>query len=238
MSDLVFQNYSNKCQGWTNPSNLAFGPQIVSLTGYYSPSGSTTLVTIFGSYFFSYSVVRFGTYQPTSYFVNSTSIQFYVPYTLNAGTYTVQVFNGSVGSNTVNYTIDNASGYWMLNSTGSISNTNVGGTNSSIVSVTSLARGAPITVISSPYTVDTTVNWIICDCLGTLTITLPYGNEYIGREMTIRNLTTNAVNSEAPIVVLNESIASNTIIPVTTKSGLWVTIVYDGTYWVVLQDNF
>ena len=44
MSDLVFQNYNNRCKGWTNPSSLNFGPQIDSLSGYYSPAGSTTLV--------------------------------------------------------------------------------------------------------------------------------------------------------------------------------------------------
>lgn len=237
MSDLVLQNYSNKCRGWTNPSSLVFGPQIISLTGYYSPAGSTTLVSIFGSYFYSYSVVNFGTYQPTSYFINSTNIQFYVPYTLNSGTYTVQVFNGSVGSNVVNYTIDNASGYWLLNSSGSITNTNVGGTNSSIVSITSLARGIPIIITTSTYSVPVNVNWIICNYTGgILTITLPYGNQYIGRELTVRNITTNAVNSTLSNISLNGIVSSSLLIA--GIRGLWVTLVYDGTNWIVLQDNF
>lgn len=236
MSDLVFQNYNNKCQGWTNPANLVFGPQIISLTGYYSPAGSTTLISIFGSYFYSYSVISFGTYQPTTYFVNSTTIQFYVPYTLNAGTYPVQVFNGSTGSNVVNYTIDNASGYWLLNSSGSISNTNVGGTNSSVVSLTALARGAPINVTTSTYTVPNNINWVICNySSGTLVITLPSGTQYTGREITIRNITTNAVNSSSANVSLN-GIVSNSLLPTGIK-GTWVTLVYDGTNWIVLQNN-
>jgi hypothetical protein len=238
MSDLVFQNYNNKCQGWTNPSSLAFGPQITSLSSYYSPAGSTTLVSISGSYFFSYSVVSFGIYQPTTYFINSNIIQFYVPYTLNAGTYSVQVFNGSIGSNIVNYTIDNASGYWILNSSGSITNSNVGGTNSSIVSVTALARGAPVIVTDASYNVPSNVNWIICNYTGgPLTISLPYGAEYTGREITIRNITTNAVNSNASNIILNGVISSTILMA--GISGLWVTMVCDGTTnWIVLQDNY
>ena len=30
MSNLVYQNYSNKCKGWTNPSSISLGPQITS----------------------------------------------------------------------------------------------------------------------------------------------------------------------------------------------------------------
>ena len=93
MSDLVFQNYNNRCKGWTNPSSITFGPQIDSLSGYYSPAGSTTLVSINGQNFFSYSTISFGTYSPTVYFINSNILQFYVPSTLNSGTLPVQVFN-------------------------------------------------------------------------------------------------------------------------------------------------
>jgi hypothetical protein len=124
MSDLVYQNYNNKCQGWTNPANLMFGPQINSLSGYQSPSGSSTVVAINGSNFYSYSIVRFGTFTPTVYFINSNLLEFYVPNTLSSGNFNVQVCNGSICSNMVNYTIDNASGYWLLNPGGSISNTN------------------------------------------------------------------------------------------------------------------
>ena len=46
MSNLVYQNYTNKCKGWTNPSNLPLGPQITSLYEYHSPAVSTTIVTI------------------------------------------------------------------------------------------------------------------------------------------------------------------------------------------------
>jgi hypothetical protein len=126
MSDLVYQNYNNRCQGWTPPSSLT-GPQINGLSGYQSPAGSSTVVSISGVNFFSYSTIHFGTFTPTTYFINSNIIQFYIPNTLSSGTFPVQVFNGSIPSNIVTYTIDNASGYWLLNPGGSISNTNSNG---------------------------------------------------------------------------------------------------------------
>ena len=130
MSDLVYQNYNNKCQGWVNPSNQVYGPHITSLSGYQSPAGSHTIISINGSGFYSYSSVLFGTYYPNVYFINSNILQFYVPSSLSSGTFPVQVFNGSYGSNIVTYTIDNASGYWLLNPSGSISNTNLNNTTS------------------------------------------------------------------------------------------------------------
>ena len=233
MSDLVYQNYNNKCQGWTNPSSLFFGPQISSLSGYYSPAGSTTLVSISGTNFLSYSVVTFGIYNPTVYFINSNTLQFYVPSTLNSGTFPITVFNGSISSNTVTYTIDNASGYWLLNSNGSISNTNSG-----TIYISSLSRGAPVT-ITDAYTVPSNVNWIICDTtIGFITITLPSTTQNIGREIMLKNLSTNIVESKTPniIVPINSTTSTTAILPAT--SGAWATIVYDGTNWITMQANF
>ena len=108
MSNLVYQNYSNKCKGWTNPSTISLGPQITSLSEYHSPAGSTTIVTINGTNFYSYSQIAFGTLSPNVYFINSTILQFYIPSNLTYGIYPIQVFNGAIASNIVTYTIDNA----------------------------------------------------------------------------------------------------------------------------------
>jgi len=115
------------CQGWVNPSSTFYGPIIISLSSYYSPAGSTSLVTITGENFYSYSTVLFGTFNPSVYFVSSNSLQFYVPSSLLPGIYPLQVFNGAVGSNIVSYSLDNSSGYWIINPNGSITNTNTGG---------------------------------------------------------------------------------------------------------------
>jgi hypothetical protein len=241
MSELFYQNNINKCKGWSNPSSLIFGPQIINLSSYYSPAGSTTLVSISGANFYSYSVVAFGTYNPTIYFVNSNLIQFYVPSTLNAGTFPIQVFNGSIASNIVTYTIDNASGYWLLNSNGSISNTNT--TNSALVSVTALSRGVPVTISTSlnPYSVPNNTNWIICDTTGgTIYVTLPSGTQYTGRELTLKNPTgTNSVlsNASSNIIPINSiNTFTSTILP--SIEGSWLTIIYNGSSWITMQSNF
>lgn len=251
MSDLVYQNYNNKCQGWTNPTNTIFGPQINNLSGYYSPAGSTTLVSISGSGFYSYSVVAFGTYNPTSYFINSNIIQFYVPSSLNSGTYPVQIYNGSIGSNIVNYTIDNASGYWLLESSGSITNTNTA--NSWLVSVSSLSRGAPIIItnqstdiVNNTYTVPKNVNWIICNysSANSLVISLPAGTEFTGREITLKNFQPNQVTSNATNIINDiNSQAISQILPAATSSETssfypWATLVYNGSNWYIMQSNF
>uniref|UniRef100_A0A6C0ITN4 IPT/TIG domain-containing protein n=1 Tax=viral metagenome TaxID=1070528 RepID=A0A6C0ITN4_9ZZZZ len=124
------------CIGWTNPNNLYYGPVINSLSSYFSPAASTSLVVITGQNFYSWSTVKFGTFFPTVYFINSNILEFYVPTSAAPGTYPIQVFNGSVVSNTKVYTIDNASGYWILNPDGSISpSTNNGGIDVSSVTI-------------------------------------------------------------------------------------------------------
>ena len=233
MSDLVFQNYNNRCKGWTNPSSITFGPQIDSLSGYYSPAGSTTLVSINGQNFFSYSTISFGIYSPTVYFINSNILQFYVPSTLNSGTLTVRVVNGAVQSNYVNYTIDNASGYWLLNSNGSISNTNTN--QSSLVSIGSLARGAPKTITTAAYTILKSDNWIICNSTSTITITLPSGPDNIGRELMFKNIGSGTVNSLSNNIT--SLVGTTTTQILSDTAGQWATLVYDGTNWIIMQGS-
>jgi len=238
MSDLIYQ--TNRCRGWVNPST-SFGPNISNLNGYYSPAGSTTLVSISGTNFFSYSTVSFGTYNPTPYFINSNMIQFYIPIFLNSGIYPVQVFNGSIPSNSVNYTIDNASGYWMLKPNGVIVNTNtVDGTNSGLVNISSLSRGAPITITSTstPYEVPNNINWIICNSDVDIIIILPSGTPFIGREIMIKSVNTGAVLSFTPnIIPLDNPVDDSSTDIILAGKGKWVTLVSDGKFWIVMQGN-
>jgi len=243
MSGLVYQNYSTRCQGWTNPSNNFFGPVINSLSSLYSPAGSTSLVSIQGENFYSYSSISFGTYYPTVYFISSILIQFYVPSTLNSGTYPVQVFNGSIPSNIVTYTIDNASGYWLQSANGNIINTNPYS-----VAVSSLNRGSPVIITDSSkdYVVPLNVNWIVCYSDNTITIYLPNGTEYIGRELTIRNMGSDKIDSSAANIISFPDTpgitplvlsATNEILPINSRGG-WVTLVcYDGKNWMIMQNN-
>ena len=101
--------HNNRHIGWTNnmPSIV---PYITSLSGYISIYQYQSIITIFGNNFRSFSIVRFGTFSLPIVFLNSNQISFYVPSSTPAGSYTVQVFNDSVGSNYVNFDITSISG--------------------------------------------------------------------------------------------------------------------------------
>lgn len=230
---------SNKCQGWVNPGNLYYGPQIDSLSSYQSPSGSNTVVAINGSNFcYGVSTISFGTFFPTVYFVNSNILEFYVPNTLSSGSFPVQVFNGSTGSNIVTYTIDNASGYWLLNSNNNISNTNSRG-----VVATWLSRGAPVILDNSynsslnAYTVPNNVNWIICDASINVFINLPVGTQYSGRELMFKSISGAILANSITNIIQPLAGGSNT--NTICSAGKWVTLVSnnDASTWYVMAGN-
>lgn len=126
MGDLYLT--SRVFQGWVPPNNL-YVPTITYLSSVFSPAGSTTLVAIFGTNFKLYSTIKFGTYTPTMIFINSQQIDFYMPSNALPGKYPVQIFNDNVGSNVIEYTINNTPGLWFQNPYYSdiISNSNTGG---------------------------------------------------------------------------------------------------------------
>lgn len=125
--NLTYRSSTN-CVGWSNPSLVTVKPVISSLSGYYSPAGSTTMVVLFGTNFRTFSRIQFGSFNPVTVFISSNQIEFYVPIAALPGSYPIQVFNDTLASNVVMYTIDNASGYWFLDlPTQRILNTNFGG---------------------------------------------------------------------------------------------------------------
>ena len=178
--------------------------------------------------------------EPFFVFINSNILQFYVPSNLNSGTFPVQVFNGSVGSNNIDYTIDNASGYWLLNSNGSISNTNTSG-----VTVSWLSRGAPVYLdnstntynLTTPYIVPNNVNWIITNDVSnsnSFYIQLPTGISYIGREIMFKSYNVNIISNSYNIVSLSGIAPTNSI----TTSGKWVTLVcLQNLNWEIMQEG-
>ena len=148
---------------------------------------------------------------------------------INCGACEPECPNGAIYSNSVNYTIDNASGYWLINANGTITNTN---TNS--VFVSSLSRSAPF-IVTSSYTVQNTDNWIICNGTGTIVITLPSGTLYTGREIMFKNISNNLVKSTTTNITQLDNTVSDTILqPVI---GNWVTLVSNGTNWIIMQGN-
>jgi hypothetical protein len=170
--------------------------------------------------------------------VNSNILEFYVPNTLSSGTFPVQVFNGSTGSNIVTYTIDNASGYWLLNSNNNISNTNSSG-----IVATWLSRGAPVILDSSynslnAYTVPNNVNWIIGNSSSNIYVNLPIGSQYTGRELMFKSINSGSIiaNSVSTIIQpLTGGVATNIII--SGGLGKWATLVSNGSTWYVMAGN-
>ena len=113
--------------GWINPATNSFLPIITSLSVTNSISGANAIVAILGSGFKPYSTIIFGQYSPIQIFISSGHINFYVPFTATNGSYPVQVYNASIKSNTINYTVDNSIGFWNIDVSGQITNSNSNG---------------------------------------------------------------------------------------------------------------
>lgn len=102
-------------QGWSNPNTGISQPTITELSTNKSHATLLTIVAVLGTNFRPYSTIRFGGYSPDIIFINSEHIEFYVPQIVTMpSTFTVQVFNATVGSNIVNYSLDKAINFWLL----------------------------------------------------------------------------------------------------------------------------
>lgn len=119
---------SRQCRGYTNSLPIV-APYITGLSTTSSILGTTTVVTIFGDNFRNYSTVYFGTTLINNVtFFSSGQLSFYVPSVSTVGTYPIQVFNDTLGSNIVFFTVDNSVGFWNQDPiTGAITNNNSSG---------------------------------------------------------------------------------------------------------------
>lgn len=108
---------------------------------------------------------------------------------------------------------------------------NLGGANSDF-----LRRGGGGVVKTASFTLAATESWIVTNGSGTITVTLPTGAANIGRELMLRNVAAQAVVSASANVAPLAGGANGTAILAAT-AGKWVTLVYDGTQWVIMQGN-
>jgi hypothetical protein len=179
------------CQGWNNPNNNFTTPTITYLSGTFSPVGGNTLVAIFGTNFKLYSIIKFGSFTPTTIFISSNQIDFYVPSTAAYGNYPVQVFNDTIGSNTVEYTLDSSPGFWYLNPSYSdvISNSNPGG----------LIVNGPIEINNVNTSSGTTIGNLVFDN------TVVSGDQYI----IWQNLASITANSSGVLMTGNLNVTGN-----------------------------
>ena len=93
-----------------------------------------------------------------------------------------------------------------------------------------------IPLSSSTYTVKQYDKYVSFGAAATCTITLPNAGEYPNREITIKNTTAFAVNSDsANVKPLATNTAGTAILAAT--AGKYATIISDGYHWVVREAN-
>ena len=92
---------------------------------------------------------------------------------------------------------------------------------------------APVTV-TADFTVGTSAWYINNKSGSTCTATLPTPSSYVGRQITIKNMQAQLVNSASSNVVPIDSTVAGTSILLNVV-GNWATMVSDGTNWVIMQ---
>jgi hypothetical protein len=92
---------------------------------------------------------------------------------------------------------------------------------------------APVTV-TADFTVGSS-SWYINNKSGsTCVVTLPTPSSYVGRQITIKNMQAQLVDSASSNVVPIDSTVAGTSILLNVV-GNWATMVSDGTNWVIMQ---
>ena len=97
---------------------------------------------------------------------------------------------------------------------------------------------AALSTATVTVTADFTVgasSWYINNKSGsTCVVTLPTPSSYVGRQITIKNMQAQLVNSASSNVVPIDSTVAGTAI-LLAVAGNWATMVSDGTNWIVMQ---
>lgn len=88
---------------------------------------------------------------------------------------------------------------------------------------------------TADYTIANTDMWIINNKTGSaLTLTFPAASSWTGRQITVKNMQAQAVNSASSNIVPIDSTTAGTAILLNVV-GNWATLVSDGTNWVIMQ---
>jgi hypothetical protein len=99
----------------------------------------------------------------------------------------------------------------------------------------SIGRGTPVTKTGN-FTVAIAENWIICNGTATITVTLPTASSWTGREIMIKTIAAfTVVSASSNVVPLVGGAAATAIL--SAVAGRHVTLVSDGTSWVIMQGN-
>ena len=98
-----------------------------------------------------------------------------------------------------------------------------------------IGRGAPVTKTGA-FTVGIAENWLICNGTASITVTLPTASAWTGREIMLKTIAAFTVISASSNVVPLAGGAAGTAILAAT-AGKYVTLVSDGTNWIIMQAN-
>lgn len=101
---------------------------------------------------------------------------------------------------------------------------------------------APNTITGATYTVGIYDTQLVANPSGTLTLTLPSPSLYIGRRLTVKNISSYAVvSASANVIPLVGGSATTTILPISgvanTGIGTWAEMISDGTNWQIVRGS-
>ena len=188
---------------------------------YTLPNTSSTLVdlatvqTLNGAKTFSSPTINNGSSTATG------TMQFAYGATISGSTKTVNIATGGVSGSTTTVTFGSTFG----------TTTTFNGQNKV---AGSFGRGAPVTK-TADFTLADTENWLINNKSGsTCVVTLPAASSWVGREVHIKNMQAQLVNSASINIVPIDSTTAGTAI-LLNVIGNWATMVSDGTNWVIMQ---
>lgn len=91
-----------------------------------------------------------------------------------------------------------------------------------------------VTMTNSTYTVLDQDEYLIANRAGTITVTLPGAATWPGRELRIKTIQAQAVDSASSNVApIGDSVVGASILPAT--DGAWALLKSDGTNWIIMQ---
>ena len=99
----------------------------------------------------------------------------------------------------------------------------------------SIGRGSPV-IKTSSFTVGIAENWLICNGISSITVTLPTASAWIGREiMFVNRAPFTLVSASLNVIPLGGTFGASAILA--ASSGKYATLVSDGTNWIIMQAN-
>lgn len=101
--------------------------------------------------------------------------------------------------------------------------------------LSALYLNAPVTKTAS-FSLGDTDNYVVCNgSAANVSVTLPSGSDYIGRTVTLKNLSASytVISASSNVKPLTSATAGTAILA--ASAGKWATLVCeDGTNWVIM----